>query len=417
MRSKNNYIVCVIVCILLCACHHLDPEYGVDFSKMPNNGKTFVPYSEQTCDVDTFNLSTDSSSAPQPHKASSMNLTDVARGVVESFTSYKIRQICGTYYSIDLQGKEVRLSGAVFYPIRGRIHNVIICPHFTVAANYEVPSMTCPLEATLAALGYVVVMPDYIGYGASVDRVHPYLQQDLTAHNVADMALAVRPFLANRRIMVESEEIIIVGYSQGGAAAMFTQRLMETDIEYNGLFKIKKTYCGGGPYNVARTYEYCMVHDKTGIPYAVPLLIVGMAEGMEIPLDVASFFREPLKSHYEEWLKSKKYNGTQITAMIGEDRLSKILSPEGMDLTHPETQRLYKELQENALPSDYMPQTPMYIFHSKDDQTVPFINAEEVRSQFERHAAGGPRIEYDFGHYGNHQQGFTKFLFKMLSTL
>ena len=423
MRIENNYIVlCVIACILLCSCRHLDSEYGVDFSRLPNNGRTFVPYSEQTHDVDISDLSSvlteeSENAAPQPHKASSMNLTDAMRGVVESFTSYNICQICGTYYSTDLQGQEVRLSGAVFYPIRGRIHNVIICSHYTVAANYEVPSMTCPLEATLAGLGYVVVMPDYIGYGASMDRVHPYLQQDLTARNVADMALAVRPFLAARKIVVESDEIILVGYSQGGTAAMFTQRLMETDEEYKGLFKIKKTYCGGGPYNLARTYEFCMDHDKTGIPYAVPLLIVGMSEGMETPLDVASFFQEPLKSHYEEWLKSKKYNGTQITTMIGENHLSKILSPEGMDLTNPETQRLYKELQENTLPSDYMPQTPMYIFHSKDDQTVPFINADEIRSQFERHGAGGPLIEYDFGNYGTHQQGFTKFLLKMLTTL
>lgn len=411
-----------MACMFLCSCHHLNPECGVDFSKLPNKGKVFIPYSEQIREVDTSLINStiiddSEKSSPQPHLASSMNLTDVARGVLDALTSYKMRQICGTYYSTDLKGQDIRISGAVFYPTRGRIHNVIICPHFTIAADYEAPTMTYPLEAILAGLGYVVVMPDYIGYGASVDRVHPYLQQDLTARNVADMALAVRPFLAARNIVVENEEIIIVGYSQGGAAAMFTQRLLETDDDYKGLFKIKKTYCGGGPYNVARTYEVCMINDKTGIPYAVPLLIIGMSEGMDKPLDIEHFFREPLKSHYQQWFNSKKYNGTQITAMIGEDHLSKILTPEGMDLTNIETQRLYLELQENSLPIDYVPQTPMYIFHSKNDQTVPFINAEEVREQFERHGLGGPRIDYDFGNYGTHQQGFTKFLFKMLTTL
>ncbi|MBQ0136621.1 MAG: prolyl oligopeptidase family serine peptidase [Bacteroidales bacterium] len=409
-RKKLGVLLSVICSLLsLPSCHHIVPELGVDFSQLPNNGKYFVPYSEQTYDV--------RNEGALPRKASSLNMTDVARGVLESLTSYNIQQICGTYYSTDAYGEPIRLSGAVFYPIHGSIHNIIVCPHYTVAANYEVPSMTFPLEAVLASKGYVVVMPDYIGYGASENQVHPYLQQDLTARNVADMALAVRPFLADRKIVVNNEEIILLGYSQGGSTAMFMQRLLETDEEYKGLFKIKKTYCGGGPYYVDRTYEYCMKCENTGIPYAVPLLIVGMSEGMDEPLDIESFFREPLKSHYKDWLNSKKYNGTQITSMIGTYSLCNILTPEGMDVTNPETHRLYERLQANALPEDYVPQTPMYIFHSKDDQTVPFVNAEEVHNNFERRQSEGVQIRYDFDHYGTHQQGFMKFLTKMLGTL
>lgn len=409
-RKKLGVLLSVICSLLsLPSCHHIVPEYGVDFSQLPNKGKYFVPYSEQTLDVRR--------ESALPRKASSLNMTDVARGVMESLTSYNIQQVCGTYYSTDVTGKEIRLSGAVFYPIHGSIHNIIVCPHYTVAANYEIPSMTFPIEATLASRGYVVVMPDYMGYGVSADRVHPYLQADVTAHNVADMALAVRPFLADRNIVVNNEEIILLGYSQGGSAVMFTQRLLETDEEYKGLFRIKKTYCGGGPYYVDRTYEHCMKHDETGIPYAVPLLIIGMSEGKDEPLDIPFFFLEPLKSHYQDWLLSKKYNGTQITSLIGENCLSKILTPEGMDLSQPETHRLYEELVENSLPADYVPQTPMYIFHSTKDQTVPFVNAETVRQNFDQLKPAGLPIQYDFDDYGTHQQGFMKFFLKMLKTL
>jgi len=420
--------------IVLTACHHDDPELGFDFSTLDTNNKRFVPYSERDCDVEEEqpwkqlpedaefdslgNLVEDHS-----RKASSLVLTDLARGIIESLASYKVHQVCGTYHSVDAYGRDVTLSGAVFYPPKGTIKNVIICSHYTVAANYEVPSQTFPLEASLAALGYLVVMPDYIGYGKSQDCVHPYLQADVTSRNVLDMALGVRAFIVERKIQIQSEKVILVGYSQGGSTSMWAQYYMENDDDYIGKFKLEKNYCGGGPYNVARTYDFCVKQDKTGIPYAVPMIILGMSEGMGQPLDMSKFFLEPLRSNYNEWFNSKKYNGIQITRMIGTNSLKQILTPEGLDRSKGETQRLYRALQANSLPVTFRPKAPVYMFHSIDDQTVPFINAQVVRYNFSRElpyeSADPPatNVEYDFGHYGNHQKGCIKFYLHMLKTL
>lgn len=426
--------ICIFSILLLvfCGCHHDEPEVGVDFSKMENGGKHFVAYAEHDHDIEAEEPWTQIPDDPmfdeegnliqEPRRASALVLTDLARGILESVASTNVHQVCGTYVSKDAYGNDITLSGAVYYPLKGKIKNVIICSHYTVAADYEVPSATFPLEATMAAMGYVVVMPDYIGYGATRDRVHPYLQAFVTASNVIDMALAVRPFLAEREIKVESDSVLLVGYSQGGATSMWVQYYMENDESYKGLFKIKKNYCGGGPYNVARTYDYCVKLDETGIPYAVPMIILGMSEGMGIPLDFDTFFQEPLLSYYKDWFNSKSYNGQEITRLIGVNRLSKILTPAGLDRSEGETKRLYRELQLNSIPTDFRPQAPVFMFHSMDDQTVPFINAQVTRYNFTHYSilgGAGPvnNVEYDFDHYGNHQSGCIKFYLKMFKLL
>jgi len=432
MRKNSLYYIPTLLLLLLVvsACHHDQPELGVDFSNLDNGGKYFVPFSEEDHDVrqeqpwnklpedwEASSTSPDSSvvAGVAPRGASSLNMTDLARGIIESLTSYKVHQVAGTYMSRDIDGNPIKVSGAIFYPTSGTIKNVIICSHYTVSANYEVPSQTFPIEAMFAALGYVVVMPDYIGYGITADKVHPYLQADVTASNVIDMALAVRPFLAERNIRVQHEEVIILGYSQGGSTSMYVQFLMETDPTYQGKFKILRNYCGGGPYHVARTYDYVVSQKVTGIPYAVPMIILGMSEGMSIPLNIDLFFKEPLLSNYQEWLNTKKYSGTQITELIGTKNLENILTPMGLDRKQPETQRLYRELLKNSMPNRYLPVAPIYMFHSMDDQTVPFINAQIMHGNFQM--VGATNVEYDFDHYGSHQNGCIKFILKVFKFL
>ena len=53
----------------------------------------------------------------------------------------------------------------------------------------------------------------------------------------------------------------------------------------------------------------------------------------------------------------------------------------------------------------FTPRAPVYIFHSMDDNTVPFVNALKAEEYFK-----GNDITYDFDHYGNHQAGAVKFI-------
>jgi len=343
-------------------------------------------------------------------KATSTTMISSVSGILSSLLSAKVHQVVGTYTSIDIDGSPVTISGKLVYPTQVPIKNIILVSHYTIGSNAECPSEMFQFESMYAALGYAVVISDYIGFGVTVDRIHPYLQADVTAANVIDMGIAVRPFLESRNLKPQSDEVILVGYSQGGATSLHVQRLLESVPEYMSQFKIKKNYAGSGPYDIARTYDYCINKDIIGIPCAVPMIIQGMNLGMDKPLEMSYFFQEPLLSNYDDWLNSKRYTVMQINAKIGTNKLSDILTTNATDRKKEETARFYRELVYNSIQPDFFPEAPLYMFHSQDDETVPFVNSQVMQRQFRE--LDTP-IEYDFGHYGSHQKGAIRFIFKV----
>lgn len=423
-------LVAIVTATLLCAaCVHDVPE-KVDLSGYREYDAVtgFTVLRENDCDATEVEWNTYDFGDAEPAggtKATYTNVINFATGVLSSAVSTKVHQVVGTYVSTDVHGDPITVSGKIFYPKDKKVRNIIIASHYTIGANSECPSESYSFEGIFAAFGYAVVMADYIGFGVTASEVHPYLQANTCATNVIDMAVVARPFLESRGIVPDDDAVILLGYSQGGACTLHVQRLLETNPRYEGLFRIKKNYCGAGPYDIGKTYDYSIKNDKTGIPCAIPMIVQGMSLGMSKPLDMDYFFREPLKSNYQDWLNSKKYTVAQISALIGKDRLSEILTANGVDRTKEETARFYLELKENSIPTTYGPEAPLFMFHSEDDGTVPFINSQVIQRQIRTLAKMSemsgtvyrPDVEYDFGHYGNHQQGATKFFLKVLEKI
>ncbi|MGN0190282.1 MAG: hypothetical protein ACI39U_01370, partial [Candidatus Cryptobacteroides sp.] len=78
----------------------------------------------------------------------------------------------------------------------------------------------------------------------------------------------------------------------------------------------------------------------------------------------------------------------------------------GMDPTSEPVARLYQAMSENSLLSyNWTPRSPVYLVHSIDDDTVPFINASKARSKWE-----DGNITYNFGHYGSHTATALRFV-------
>ena len=85
------------------------------------------------------------------------------------------------------------------------------------------------LAAVVASLGWVVVSPDYLGLrgdGTPSTFPHPYLVGQATAIASLDSARAVlRMDPAQRGSRCTSDRVLILGGSQGGHAALWTERL------------------------------------------------------------------------------------------------------------------------------------------------------------------------------------------------
>lgn len=416
-RRLGNMLMALVVLVSV-SCKHDEMEYGVDFSRLPNHGLSFVPFHEQDYDL---NEMPGPSSPDGRRKASSIDAVGILRGMTETLTASSVHQVSGTYQSTDAYGKPMTLSGAVYYPKDQVLKGIIVSNHYTVCADYEVPSNTCYMDAWLAAKGYALIMPDYMGYGATVDSVPPYMQADLTARHVIDMTLAVRSFFAERGLNIQSPDIIIMGYSQGAHASIHTMRILEDPENYpeykDAQLYIKKCYVGGGPYYVSAFYQLCVESNFISIPCSVPMLLVGMnvgRAGNDI-FDPALFFSERMNANYEEWVLSKRYTVDQINDLIGTRKLNEILSKEACDFENVAARCFNNNLLKHDVPEDFVPKAPLYVFHSKDDDVVALYHAERLQSQLmELNAAN---VTFDIDHYGVHGVAYVQFLMKILSIL
>lgn len=395
---KRLYIV--LLAGLVAACHQPDIKFeDFDTFKVTSVNSAPVAMADGTLNPEIRLMETDGPDT----KVAVTSAALAVQNILGVTTSNTVINIAGTYTGHDIDGSPITLSGKLLVPADGKVKNLVIVSHYTIGANYECPSECFPLEGILAAKGYAVVMADYIGYGITAKRIHPYMHVESTARSVVDMALrAVKPYLEHIGKKPESEEVILMGYSQGGATTLGVMRMIQR--EYQDVFPIKKVYCGGGPYDLAATYDTAIEMGKTGIPCAIPMIVQGVNAGQGLGLDLKDFFTPKLLACYDELINSKKYTVKGINVALGTDDLRDLMTDTARDKHNSKTARLYKALMINSV-LDFWPAAPIFMFHSLDDQTVPFENALRAEQAFK-----GIDISFDFGHYGNHGNGAVMFI-------
>lgn len=351
-----------------------------------------------------------------PRKTSSVTGAGILQELLKYGNQNKIIEVVGTYPSIDIDGNPITLSGKVMLPKNGIPKRMIIVSHYTVCSNAEAPSNCFSLEGMLVRSGYGLIIPDYIGYGVTAKEVHPYLVMDVTAHNVVDMYLAVKPWLEAIGRKADDPSLDLMGYSQGGATTMAVQYLIET--EYSNAssmdyIMLHRVFAGGGPYDVKATYERFVTTDTASYPVAVPLVLQGMIKGNKLNMQMSDMMQPWLCEHMENWINSKRFTSAQINKLIGTKVTHKLLTAEAMEQKSEKVAELYKAMTLNSIIAyDWDPQAPVYMMHSMDDETVPYTNATHARTHWK-----DANITYNFGHYGTHVMTCLRFIYTVQELL
>ena len=399
---------CLLICLCAVACRHPEVEY-VQFQGFQVTSVQTDPFFLEDGSLNPKVAMMEEPNLEPETKVARTDAITLVRDMLGVVNCNNLVHIAGVYNGHDIDGSVIKLSGKLLLPAEGPIKNLILVSHYTIGANFESPSETFPLEGLLATKGYAVAIADYIGYGVTADRIHPYMHTESTARSVVEMGLAVKPYLKRIGRAPESDKVILVGYSQGGSTTMAVMDMIQD--EYSSFFPIQMTYCGGGPYELAATFDVSMEIGKTGIPCAIPMIVQGVSEGEQLGLDMADFFKPRLLEGYKDWINSKNYTVKQINQLIDSDNLHDIMTDEGRNKYSRTTARLYAALLRNST-LNFRPYTPMYIFHSRQDETVPFINALKAEQYFK-----GMDIRFDFGDYGKHGMGCVRFILTVYKDL
>ena len=309
------------------------------------------------------------------------------------------------YWSTDPQGDSLLVSGRVYLPKRRYLNGIVIANHYTICSDAEAPSNIPSMESVFTMKGYAVIMPDYVGYGLSRDEVHPYLHWRSAAQTAVDLLNCMPNLLAYYGYTYPTD-VVISGYSQGGAVALGVARMLEElqhDSETN--WTIRKLYAGAGPYDPAGTYLYSMERDEMGIPAAIPLIVMGLSDAYNLEFELEDFFLEPLLSNYEDWILSKEYTVGEINHLMGSTIMSELMTEDVLTLDSPQADMLYKVLLWNSNVG-YDLQSPAYFLHSLDDEVVPLLNTINLEEQMPNKSSQ----TYDIDYYGSHMAASVPFM-------
>ena len=370
-----------------------------------------------------------------------------------------------SYPSVDNNSQPVNLTELLVMPDGKVAQNIIIGCHVTITSDKECPSnyangslltdvgmLACHagVHGPRTSISYpksyenLVILPDYQGYGATKDRVHPYLYQTVTARQVVDGAIAGKKYYEAYLGKLDPDyKSISVGYSQGGSVSMAVHRYIEqnklddaTHLNYAG------SVCGDGPYDPVATLRDYVRTDSVFMPVATALIIKGMCDtnpyvaGKYTPSDY--FTSSFLNSGIMNWIADKEYTTSDIQKRLAdysaEDhgftmmrksykllpistqyrpytaankkkyswvdatsseavfcRVDQILRPEVIkyikdneadDADKPKLQAIVNALEMNNLCKDWTPRHPMVVFHSRRDEVVPYVNYSSASAAF-----------------------------------
>ena len=286
------------------------------------------------------------------------------------------------YTTTGADGSPITASGVIAMPQGTTSYDHLVSIQHGTLNMEEAPSQQLFYYEMLPVIrGHIIVMADYIGYGSSQtpDRQHPYLHNQLTGTTCADMIKAAREYLQQKSLTETSDAVELMGYSQGGQASMAT--LLE--LEKRGLAEsVRAVYAGGGPYDLESILQTFLSYQDNPMPYArtgyAPYLIRGMVYGEQLSVSDENLYapaviEEGLNEMFStqplsEWHEAL---GTDITQVIHPDFFAAPAFNGNADVV-----AVIEALRKNSLiNSSVPPQVPVYLYHSPQDDFVPYSNA------------------------------------------
>jgi pimeloyl-ACP methyl ester carboxylesterase len=298
-------------------------------------------------------------------------------------------------YKTTFNGESQLASGLVSIPTGEGSFPVISYQNGTNTLHSNAPSVNpnydyyILLEA-IASTGFVISMPDYLGFGSSDNMFHPYLHKESTVQTVLDMLRAVKE-LATVRAFSLNNDLYLTGYSQGGWATMQVQKAIED--EFSSEFNLKASAPGAGPYDLNFIKTYILSQETYPMPYYFGYLYNGLInlDDEAVP-PIGEVFSAPYNSLIPTLFDGSN-SGEEINAQLTTEVAE--LFTENFRFNY-KTDALFNSLTEiledNSIEA-WNTSIPTRIIHGKADTYVPAIISKNIYDDFVAKGAGS-RVQF-----------------------
>lgn len=314
-----------------------------------------------------------------------------------------------TYHTTDPNGQPVIASGVVYYPKTGKPRGVIEALSFN-KNKYDYPSGNLAnIEVIQGMAGFVILVADQIGSGATGNMAFPYLYHENIAKVCADLRLAATELVRNVYGRAMPSWSMISGFSLAAFEAWGLARYYGKHPELG--VDISEVWMSGGLYNSLAVLDYQLRTQHTEYAF-IPNVICSLNHYENLELDLHQVFRGELSKHYHEWCTGYM-RLADVSVLLGPD-VGEYLNMDFFSDANPDYQRLRTAIQQRlSIPNDWVPACQVHIYHGREDTYVPIDGAEELVAYLRSVGAHVDYVETE----GDHQENALAMAEDMLSML
>jgi len=215
---------------------------------------------------------------------------ELSKYVKYGFYVYKIE------YNTTFKDQNIIASGLVCIPMATGSFPLLSFQNGTNTLHSKAPTEAFTdslfvIIQTASSFGFIVTLPDYLGFGSSKQMFHPYLHKASTVKSVTDMFRAVQEMMKDFPDLVMTKDLYLMGYSQGGWATMSLKKEIETKLASE--FTLKATSCGAGPYDLGFISGKILSQNSYPQPHFLAYMINSYIKSGEITLTYTDIFNPP----------------------------------------------------------------------------------------------------------------------------
>jgi pimeloyl-ACP methyl ester carboxylesterase len=234
----------------------------------------------------------------------------------------------------------------------------------------------CIVGGLMASAGYVVVMPDYQGFGDSTVR-HPYVHRSL-GDSVRDMVTWAKSTPLGPRGASATGPLYLTGYSEGGYTTMVGA------IALQDKYHVTKVVPCDGAYDLSGTMLDLML---SATPINSPHYLLYTASGYNavdpsIDLDelLADSLDTNVEPHWASMVSAGLFDGThtnaEVSFVVPSNTIpSSMLTTTAYNALHEKSGNVYDRLCLNNAWEGWNSSAGLVFVHCEADDVVPYDNA------------------------------------------
>jgi pimeloyl-ACP methyl ester carboxylesterase len=299
-------------------------------------------------------------------------------------------------YKTTFKDQNIQASGLICLPKTPGNYPVLSFQNGTKTLHSEAPTVAYDDDVykmieSIASMGFIVTIPDNIGFGESSNLPHPYLDAKSSTQCILDLLRAAKELETEENTVAKStKDLFIFGYSLGGWATMKVQESIEKN--YSSEFNLIASSCGAGPYSLTDMNKYILRLDTYPMPYFLAYLLNSYQILGSFNNKLTDFFQKPYADTIPK-LFDGEHEGGSINAALT-TQLSVLLTPEYRSEyeTGSKFEKERTALAANSIVA-WKTITPTKLFHGEMDDYIPFSISEKMYSDFRTKGVPETQIE------------------------